>query len=85
MGRLLTIVLVCAAAQTGAAYLFRRQRRRYAGDRRHILVVQGGSQLRPSGDEISDTVVSVMMGGVVLDLREIGPRLLTRRKTFPRT
>jgi hypothetical protein len=70
MRRLLTIVIACAAAQTGAAYLFRRQRKRYAGDRRHILVTQGGSQLRPSGDEIGDAVVSVMMGGVLLDLRE---------------
>jgi hypothetical protein len=69
MRRLLTIVIACAAAQTGAAYLFRRQRKRYAGDRRHILVTQGGSQLRLAGDEISDLVVSVMMGGVVLDLR----------------
>jgi hypothetical protein len=70
MRRLLTIVIACAAAQTGAAYLFQRQRKRYAGGRRHILVTQGGSQLRPSGDEISDVVVSVMMGGVVLDLRD---------------
>jgi hypothetical protein len=70
MRRLLTIGIACAAAQTGAAYLFRRQRKRYAGDRRHILVIQGGSQLRPSGDEIGDAVVSVMMGGVRLDLRE---------------
>lgn len=70
MRRLLTIVIACAAAQTGAAYLFRRQRKRYAGARRHILVTQGGSQLRLAGDEISDVVVSVMMGGVVLDLRD---------------
>jgi hypothetical protein len=70
MRRLLTIVIACAAVQTGATYLFQRQRKRYAGDRRHILVTQGGSQLRPSGDEISDVVVSVMMGGVVLDLRD---------------
>jgi hypothetical protein len=76
MRRLLRLVMVCVAAQAGTAYLFRRQRRRYAGDRHHILVVQGGSQVRPSEDEISDAVVSVMMGGVVLDLRETQ---LTRR------
>lgn len=76
MRRLLTVVIVWTAAQAGAAYLFRRQRQQYAGDRRHILVIQGGSQLRPSGDEIGDAVVSVMMGGVVLDLRETQ---LTRR------
>jgi len=68
---LLTVAIVCTTAQAAATYLFRRQRRRYAGDRRHILVTQGGSQLRPAGDEISEAVVSVMMGGVILDLRDI--------------
>lgn len=68
--RFLTVAIVCTTAQTAATYLFRRQRRRYAGDRRHILVTQGGSQLRPAGDEISEAVVSVMMGGVILDFRD---------------
>jgi predicted membrane protein len=70
MRKLLKIAILCTAAHTIAGYLFRRQRRQFAGDRRHILVVQGGSQLRPSAEEISDAVVSVMMGGVVLDLRQ---------------
>lgn len=70
MSRLLKIAILGIAAHAGAAYLFRQQRSKYAGSRRHILVVQGGSQLRPSGDEIEDAVISVMMGGVVLDLRE---------------
>jgi hypothetical protein len=70
MGRLLKIAILGIAAHAGAAYLFRQQRTRYAGRRRHFVVVQGGAQLRPTGDEIQDAVVSVMMGGLVLDLRE---------------
>jgi hypothetical protein len=69
MRRLIRMALLFAAAHAAAGYLFRNERRRYAGNRRHILVVQGGAQLRPAGDEISDAVVSVMMGGVTLDLR----------------
>jgi hypothetical protein len=76
MRRLAAFAVAAAAAHAMAAYLFRRQRRRYAGDRRHILVVQGGAELRPTADELEDLVVSVMMGGVVLDLRETA---LTRR------
>jgi hypothetical protein len=70
MGRLLKIAILGIAAHAGAAYLFRQQRARYAGHRRHFVVVQGGAQLRPTGEEIQDAVVSVMMGGLVLDLRE---------------
>lgn len=69
MRRLLKLAMLCAAAHAVAAYIFRHERTRYAGGRRHILVVQGGAQLRPAGDEIADAVVSVMMGGVMLDLR----------------
>jgi hypothetical protein len=69
MRRLIKLALLFAAAHSAAAYVFRHERRRYAADRRHILVVQGGAQLRPSEDEIADAVVSVMMGGVMLDLR----------------
>jgi hypothetical protein len=53
--------------------VFRERRRRYAGGRRHILVVQGGAELRPTGDEVGDAVVSVLMGGVLLDLRRTAP------------
>jgi hypothetical protein len=67
--RLATIAVAAATAHMTAAYFFRQQRRRYAGNRRHILVVQGGTELRPTAEEIDDLVVSVMMGGVVLDLR----------------
>jgi hypothetical protein len=70
MGRMLKIAILGIAAHAGAAYLFHQQRARHAGHRRHFLVVQGGAQLRPTGDEIQDAVVSVMMGGLVLDLRE---------------
>jgi hypothetical protein len=76
MRRILTVVIAWAAAHTAAAYLFRQQRTRYAGGRKHLLVVQGGAELRPTGDEISDAVVSVLMGGLVLDLRQAQ---LTRR------
>lgn len=68
--RILAVLAAWIGAQIGAAYLFRRQRRRYAGQRKHFLVTQGGSQLRPTADEVSDGVVSVMMGGIILDLRE---------------
>jgi hypothetical protein len=68
--RLATIAIAAATAHMTAAYFFRQQRRRYAGNRRHILVVQGGTELRPTAEEIDDLVVSVMMGGVVLDLRQ---------------
>jgi hypothetical protein len=76
MRRLATIAIGIAAAQTAAAVVFRQRRRRYAGARRHLLVVQGGMELRMSADEIEDLVVSVMMGGVLLDLRAAN---LTRR------
>lgn len=70
MRRLLAIVMVGAAAHVVAARWFRHTRRAHAGSRPHVLVVQGGAQRRLSGDELTDAVVSVMMGGVVLDLRE---------------
>jgi hypothetical protein len=70
MRRIVTVVVVWAAAHTAAAWLFRRQRTRYAGGRRHVMVVQGGAELRLTGEEIRDAVVSVLMGGVTLDLRD---------------
>lgn len=69
MKRLWTIVALYAAAQVGAGFVFRRRRRRYAGIRRHFLVTQGGSQVRPTGEELRDAVVSVFMGGLILDMR----------------
>jgi hypothetical protein len=70
--------LVIAAAALGAAHvaamsLFRSQRGRYAGDRRHVLVTQGGTHLRPSAREMDDAVISVLMGGAVVDLRHGTP------------
>lgn len=76
MRRLATIAIGITAAHATAAVVFRQRRRRYAGTRRHILVIQGGMELRLSGDEIEDLVVSVLMGGVLLDLRAAN---LTRR------
>ncbi|HVL56755.1 MAG TPA: LiaF domain-containing protein [Burkholderiaceae bacterium] len=68
--RLFAIAVLGAAAKIAALSMFRQQRIRYAGQRRHFLVTQGGAQLRPAPDEIADAVVSVMMGGIVLDLRD---------------
>jgi hypothetical protein len=72
--RVVAVVALGTAAQMAAVAWFRRQRRRYAGERRHILVTQGGVWLRPTADEIHDTVVSVMMGGLTVDLRSAGAR-----------
>ena len=67
--------LVIATAALGAAHaatvsLFRSQRSRYAGNRRHVLVTQGGTHLRASPGEMDDAVISVLMGGALVDLRE---------------
>lgn len=60
-----------AATNVVAGALFRRRRRRYAGTRRHFLLVHGGEELRPSAKEMADAVASVFMGGLVLDLRPV--------------
>lgn len=70
MPRALTVLIGLVALQVAAGLLFRRQRGRHAGARAHFLVTQGGSQVRPTAKQVSDAVVSVMMGGLVLDLRE---------------
>jgi hypothetical protein len=72
--RIAAVAAVGAVAHAAWVYLFRRQRCRYAGQRRHILVTQGGQRLRVSGSEINDAVVSVLMGGAILDLRDERPR-----------
>ena len=76
--------LIISAAAAGAAHaaavsLFRRTRTRYAGSRRHLLVTQGGTQLRASHREMDDAVVSVLMGGALLDYRPGGPDHGTER------
>ncbi len=71
MPRALTVLIGLVAAQVGAVLLFRRQRGRHAGLRTHFLVTQGGEQLRPTAEQVNDAVLSVMMGGLVLDLREV--------------
>ena len=70
--------LVIAAAALGAAHaatvsLFRSQRSRYAGHRRHVLVTQGGTHLRASASEMDDAVISVLMGGALVDFRNAHP------------
>jgi len=73
LARIVAVVAVWAGVNALGGYLFRRSRRRHAGFRRHFLVTQGGSEVRPTGEEIQDAVVSVMMGGAVLDLRDASP------------
>lgn len=58
------------AAHAAAIALFRSTRTRYAAGRRHVLVTQGGTQLRASHREMDDAVVSVLMGGALLDYRQ---------------
>lgn len=71
MKRLATLFLALTAAHVAGGFVFRRKRRLHAGDRKHFLVTQGGVHVRPTADEIRDAVVSVMAGGLLLDLREI--------------
>lgn len=71
MKRLLKALLVFTAAHAAAGLVFRKRRRLYAGERKHFLVTQGGAQVRPTPNELRDAVISVMMGGLRLDLREV--------------
>ncbi len=73
VARIVAVVAVWAGVNALGGYLFRRSRRRHAGSRRHFLITQGGSEVRPTGEEIQDAVVSVLMGGAVLDLRDATP------------
>jgi hypothetical protein len=72
MNRLVKLAILSGTAKLAAAYAFRRQRIRHAGDRRHFLVSMGGSAVRAS-DALDDAVASVMMGGLMLDLRQARP------------
>lgn len=77
MNRRLKRALILGAAWLGAnlvaAALFRRTRTAYARGRPHFLLVHGGDELCPRAEELTDAVVSVFMGGLVLDLRHLGP------------
>lgn len=70
MRRLLAPLIAIAAVQVAIATWFRRSRNDVAGDRHHFIATLGGSSLKPSADDIADSVASVLMGGLVLDLRE---------------
>ena len=61
------------AGHAAAVYLFRSQRARYAGNRRHVLVTHGGTHIRASASEMDDAVISVLMGGALVDLRHGDP------------
>ncbi len=65
---------ISAVAHAAWVYVLRRERIRLAGDRRHVLVTQGGQRLRLSASETDDAVVSVLMGGAELDLSDRGSR-----------
>lgn len=71
--RLVIAAAALGAAHAAAASLFRRQRSRYAGNRRHVLVTQAGTHLRASAAEMDDAVISVLMGGALVDLRQGDP------------
>ena len=71
--RLVIATAAVGAAHAAAMYLFRSQRARYAGNRRHVLVTQGGTHLRASANEMDDAVISVLMGGALVDLRHLNP------------
>ena len=72
MKRLSQLLIGLTVLQLALALWFRRSRNRIAGARNHFRVIWGGSSLRPSGEEIADSVVSVLKGGLVLDLRGTG-------------
>jgi hypothetical protein len=73
LSRIFAVVAFWAGVNAFGAYAFRRSRRAAAGSRRHFLVTQGGLEIEAEGEEVQDAVVSVMMGGAVLDLREAVP------------
>lgn len=70
MPRALTLLIAAVAIDLAILALFRRLRGRRAGTRKHFIVTHAGSELRPTGQQVSDAVVSVLMGGIVLDLRK---------------
>jgi hypothetical protein len=70
MKRVLATLALLAGAQWVVVSRFKRSREAFAGDRTHFIATLGGEQLQPTGAQISDAVVSVLMGGIVLDLRE---------------
>jgi hypothetical protein len=67
--RIAIALAVGAGAQVFAAAAFRRMRGRHAAGRRHHLVTQGGLRVAATDVDITDAVVSVLMGGLELDLR----------------
>jgi hypothetical protein len=77
--RVVIIAAAIGAAHAGAILLFRTTRARDAGSRRHVLVTQGGVQLRAPNREMDDAVVSLLMGGALLDYRQQGSDHRLRR------
>jgi hypothetical protein len=70
MRRVLMALALLGGVQWLASSQFKRRRETYAGERTHFIVTLGGEQLKPTGKQVADAVVSVLMGGLVLDLRE---------------
>lgn len=71
--RLLIATAALSAVHAAAVSLFRSQRSRSAGNRRHLLVTQGGTHLRVSAAEMDDAAISVLMGGALVDFRNAQP------------
>jgi hypothetical protein len=69
--RILSVVVVWSVLQWVGILVFRKLREGAAEGRRHFLLTQGGSEFRPVGDDLKDSMVSVLMGGMVLDLRSV--------------
>lgn len=69
---LLRTVIFWAIMAGVGTFMFRQNRQRFAAERRHFMVTQGGGEFRPAGEEFNEAVVSVLMGGAVLDLRSVG-------------
>ena len=67
------LIAVEAVLQGVVAFGFRWLRRRHAHGRTHFMAVQGGLRVSPQGDGLTDAVLSVLMGGAVLDLRQAQP------------
>jgi len=60
-------------------FLFRQNRQKAAAGKKHFLVTLGGGEFRAAGDEFNEAVVSVMMGGAVVDLRNAGMGAMPRQ------
>jgi hypothetical protein len=66
---LVSLIMFWTVIQWAAMLVFRSRRELAAAGRPHFIVTQGGAELRPALNDMKDAVVSVLQGGIVLDLR----------------